>query len=238
MKDGKDRTRPPILAAGGIVLRPDGKPEIALVQLRKMGAWVLPKGKLAGGESAIAAARREVIEETGHRVSMHEFLGTLAYETGGRQKVVQFWRMQALGGPVGELMRDVKAMEWLTLADAIARLTHAREQVFLGEVGPLAIRLAARRARRSLVRRVRPASAPRPDAPVLPELVAPVDFVAPLPPDNLVRIAGPWREGRVIELPAAGQSRAEQAAIEKNLLERARDWLRGSAAAGSKSRRE
>src|SRR5262245_36045060 len=175
MKDNKDKPRAPILAAGGIVLRGRDKPEIALVQLRKMSAWVLPKGKLAAGESAIAAARREVIEETGQRVSVHEFLGTLAYETGGRQKIVQFWRMQALGGPVGELMRDVKAMEWLALDEAIERLSHAREQVFLEQVAPMAVRCAERRPRKSIVRRHRVAPASHPEASALPELVAPVD---------------------------------------------------------------
>jgi 8-oxo-dGTP pyrophosphatase MutT (NUDIX family) len=170
MKASKAKT--PILAAGGILLRGRVRPEIALVQLRKMGAWVLPKGKLASGESAIAAAQREVTEETGHRVSIHQFLGTLAYETGGRQKIVQFWRMHALGGPVGELMRDVKAMEWLALDEAIERLSHAREQVFLEQVGPTAIRLAERRPRRGLVRRHRPAATPRPEGSTVPELVA------------------------------------------------------------------
>src|SRR5580704_16805842 len=138
-KDNKDK-RAPILAAGGIVLRGDRKPQIAVVQLRKLSAWVLPKGKLAASESAIAAARREVLEETGHRVSIHEFLGTLAYEAGGRPKIVHFWRMQALGGPVGPLMRDVKAVEWLTLDAAVARLTHVREKAFLEQVGPAALR--------------------------------------------------------------------------------------------------
>src|SRR6202035_5718464 len=156
MKDDRHKTRAPILAAGGIVLHHDGKPEIAVVQLRKMGAWMLPKGKLAAGESAIAAARREVLEETGHRVAIHEFLGTLAYETGGRQKIVQFWRMQALGGPVGELMRDVKAIEWLS---------HAREQVFLRQVGSLAIRRAVRPQRKSIVRRPRALPVPQPQVP-------------------------------------------------------------------------
>src|SRR5712671_7832328 len=96
MKERKDKSRVPILAAGGIVLRNDRRPQFAIVQLRKLGAWGLPKGKLAAGEDAIAAARREVLEETGHRVTVHEFLGTLAYETSGRSKVVQFWRMHAI----------------------------------------------------------------------------------------------------------------------------------------------
>jgi 8-oxo-dGTP diphosphatase len=217
MKDSKDKTRAPILAAGGIVLRGRGRPEIALVQLRKMSAWVLPKGKLAAGESAIAAAHREVVEETGQRVSIHEFLGTLAYETGGRQKIVQFWRMQALGGPVGELMRDVKAMEWLALDEAIERLTHAREQVFLEQVAPMAFRFAERRPRKSVVRRHRPAPAAQPDASTVPALVAPVEFAAPLPEHGLSLAPGADSslEGRVIDQSTAGQT----------LLGKTWDWL-------------
>src|SRR5215470_8749433 len=152
MKDRKGKIRTPILAAGGIVLRGDRKPEFAVVQLRKLGAWVLPKGKLAADEDAMAAARREVLEETGHRVTIHEFLGTLAYEARGRPKVVQFWRMQALGEPVVDLMRDVKAVQWLPLEDAVRQLTHLRERVFLEQVGPVALKSAERSARRAVFR--------------------------------------------------------------------------------------
>ena len=38
--------RAPVLAAGGIVLRQDETPLIAVVRLRKRNEWVLPKGKL------------------------------------------------------------------------------------------------------------------------------------------------------------------------------------------------
>src|SRR5262249_9047744 len=131
MKDRKDKTRGPILAAGGIVLRGERKPRIAIVHRRKMHAWVLAKGKLGDGEDMITAARREVLEETGHRVSIHDFLGTLGYEAGGRPKVVQFWHMQAIGGPVAELMRDVKAVDWLALDDADPRASLSLRQGFL-----------------------------------------------------------------------------------------------------------
>jgi 8-oxo-dGTP diphosphatase len=152
MKDRKDKSRLPILAAGGIVLRSNPKPQFAIIQLRKLGAWGLPKGKLAAGEDAMTAARREVLEETGHRVTIHEFLGTLAYEASGRPKVVQFWRMHAIGEPIGDLMRDVKAVRWLALEDAIDQLTHLRERVFLEQVGPTALKFSEGSARRAAFR--------------------------------------------------------------------------------------
>ncbi len=148
MKERKVKSRVPILAAGGIVLRSVGRPQFAVVQSRKLGAWGLPKGKLAAGEDAMAAARREVLDETGHRVTMHEFLGTLAYEASGRPKVVQFWRMQAIGEPIADLMRDIRAVHWLALEDAIDRLTHLRERAFLEQVGPIALKFAERSAHR------------------------------------------------------------------------------------------
>ena len=36
-------------------------------------------------------------------------------------------------------MRDVRAVQWLPLDQAIKKLTHAREQVFLANVGPSAL---------------------------------------------------------------------------------------------------
>jgi predicted NUDIX family NTP pyrophosphohydrolase len=56
--------RTPVLAAGGIVLRLEDTPLIAVVRLRKRNEWVLPKGKLDDGETPRAAAEREVNEET------------------------------------------------------------------------------------------------------------------------------------------------------------------------------
>src|SRR3979490_1693118 len=102
-----------IVAAGGIVLRREGPARVAGGRLRKGNEWVLPKGKLDDGETPRAAAKREVLEETGHDVSVHEFLGTLVYESGGRSKVVHYRRMETSGNQVHELMSDVKAVDWL-----------------------------------------------------------------------------------------------------------------------------
>jgi 8-oxo-dGTP diphosphatase len=135
--------REPVLAAGGIVLRQEETPLIAVVRLRKRNEWVLPKGKLDDGETARAAAKREVLEETGHDVSVQEFLGTLVYESGGRSKVVHYWRMEASGEQAHKLMDDVKAVDWLPLDDAVERLSRGYERAFLANVGPLALQSAA-----------------------------------------------------------------------------------------------
>jgi len=135
--------RSPVLAAGGIVLRPSRPPLIAVVRLRKGNEWVLPKGKLDDGETPRDAAMREVWEETGHDVSVHEFLGTLAHDAGGRSKIVHYWRMETQGGPTRDLMDDVRAVDWLPLDAAVERLSRDHERAFLANVGPLALEAAA-----------------------------------------------------------------------------------------------
>src|SRR4051794_15534077 len=131
--------RTPVLAAGGIVLRQAATPLVAVVRLRKNNEWVLPKGKLDKGETPRVAAEREVNEETGHNVAVHEFLGTLVYESRAGSKVVHFWRMEAGPEPVRKLMRDVKAVEWLPMHDAVERLSRGYERAFLENVGPIAL---------------------------------------------------------------------------------------------------
>src|SRR6201987_3103220 len=123
--------REPVLAAGGIVLRREQPPLVAVVRLRKRDEWVPPKGKLDDGETPRTAARREVLEETGHEVTGHEFLGTLVHDSGGRSRVVHYWRMEAGAAQVRALMRDVRAVEWLPLEAAVERLSRGYERVFL-----------------------------------------------------------------------------------------------------------
>src|SRR5579871_2666669 len=171
--------RTPVLAAGGIVLRQSRPPLIAVVRLRK-GEWVLPKGKLDDGETPRDAAEREVLEETGHDVSVHEFLGTLAYDAGGRPKIVHYWRMETQGRPTRDLMRDVIAVDWLPLDAAVERLSRDHERAFLANVGPMALESAA------LARRSRETSREtKPAAPVKPRrrrAVAPKSEPAISPP--------------------------------------------------------
>jgi 8-oxo-dGTP diphosphatase len=151
-------TRTPILAAGGIVIRNGGRPLVAIVQRRRDGAWVLPKGKLKPNEKPIAAAKREATEETGCAVRVREFLGVISYVAGNGPKIAHFWRMEAIDGPAGKLMGDIKAVEWLPLSAAIDRLSLPHEQSFLRNVGRHAVSrtLAKTAAARPLQTTVRP----------------------------------------------------------------------------------
>lgn len=241
--------RAPVLAAGGIVLRQAKTPLIAVVRLRKRNEWVLPKGKLDAGETPRDAAEREVMEETGHDVSVHEFLGTLVYEAGGRSKIVHYWRMEAEGEQVHELMQDVRSVDWLPLHEAAERLSRGYERVFLETVGPIALQAVAvaEKARRSKARqpapekrRVRRPLAPTPPvsepvpAPLQPALLPSMEEATHLPvAGEVVEIdvsACPDDSGIEVFAPAVEPvSRATEAARTARgggLIARMRDWLR------------
>jgi len=132
--------RTPIYAAGGIVVRGRARPLIAVVQRSKDERWVLPRGKLKRDENPMVGARREVVEETGHQVQVHEFLGAITYRVRGRSKLVQFWRMQAYERPSRDIMSDIAAVEWLPLGAAVRRLSYPLERLFLQYAGRRALK--------------------------------------------------------------------------------------------------
>lgn len=125
----------PIQAAGGVVVRKGTRPLLAVVQRTKDDRWVLPRGKLKRNESARAGAKREVFEETGHRVDVHDYVGAITYRAQGRPKVVEFWHMRAAINPSRDLMRDIAKVAWLPLRDAVKRLSYPLEKLFLKSVG-------------------------------------------------------------------------------------------------------
>ena len=249
--------RAPVLAAGGIVLRQEETPLIAVVRLRKRNEWVLPKGKLDDGETPRDAAEREVLEETGHEVSVHEFLGTLVYESGGRFKVVHYWRMEAGGGPSHALMDDVRAVDWLPLDAAVERLSRAYERAFLENVGPLALEAAAVGRRPRVKKQPVLEKRQRQPAEVMqPSLTIPVSVTpepgltsAEIGPDealvagndvvdaeasNLSTAAGMMTQAAEEISPAtivepASRDKAPVRGRRINLVQRVRDWLRRAA---------
>ncbi|GAA3473757.1 NUDIX hydrolase [Nonomuraea roseola] len=109
-----------IRAAGAVVWRGD---EVALVHRPKYDDWTFPKGKVKPGEHVIAAALREVREETGLTVLLGRALPAVHYLRKGRLKRVDYWTARAVSG---EFVPgpEVDELVWLTRDAARARLSY------------------------------------------------------------------------------------------------------------------
>jgi 8-oxo-dGTP diphosphatase len=186
-------TRAPVLAAGGIVVRNGAKPLVAIVQRRRDGAWVLPKGKLKPNERPVAAARREAREETGSDVRVHEFLGVISYRNSSGPKLAHFWRMEAVGGASAKLMDDIKAVAWLPLPTAIDRLSLTREHAFLRSVGHKALKRM----------RKKPRGKPRHEKPLAELVPLALDEMPPLEPIAMLARDMPVADQAVSPLDSA-----------------------------------
>jgi 8-oxo-dGTP diphosphatase len=134
-----------IRAAGGILWRPAAggngpEPvEVAIIHRPRYDDWSLPKGKLNRGETDIEGAVREVIEETGYRVSVGRPLGEVEYMKDGRPKSVRYWAMRSEGG-LFTPTREVDELRWLPAVEAESLLTQGRDREILRRFagGPIA----------------------------------------------------------------------------------------------------
>ncbi|MEU6817487.1 NUDIX hydrolase [Streptomyces sp. NPDC046860] len=142
MPTGPDALRTTVRAAGCVLWRRapgTGALEVCLVHRPRYDDWSHPKGKLKRGESALAAAVREVREETGYAAATGAELPTLRYPVDGRPKEVRYWAAEAVSGAFAP-NSEVDRVLWLPLAAARVRLTHARDRDLLdaltGRLGP------------------------------------------------------------------------------------------------------
>jgi 8-oxo-dGTP diphosphatase len=130
-----------VRAAGGILLRPAGagRFEVALVHRPDRGDWSLPKGKLDPGESYEDCALREVLEETGYRCRLLDFVGFTEYrDRRNRQKVVGYWIMEVLEGEFAT-SSEVDSLQWLELDAAARVLTYERDRELLVSLDTIAL---------------------------------------------------------------------------------------------------
>lgn len=126
-------TESEVRAAGGLVERtaPDGTVQVLVVHRPRYDDWSFPKGKLDPGEDFLAAAVREVREETGLEVEVGEELAPVRYhDHRGRPKVVRYWRMRAVGGAF-EPNDEVDEVRWLPADDARPLLTYPHDRALL-----------------------------------------------------------------------------------------------------------
>ncbi|MFO7592728.1 MAG: NUDIX hydrolase [Pseudomonadota bacterium] len=119
----------PQVGVGVIVLHQD---RVLLVQRGRQpgqGQWAIPGGKVCAGESLHAAAEREVLEETGICIEVHELAWHFEYiehdESGALQYhyVVLDFFGRYLGGEAvaGD---DAAAVEWVPFSQLAGRVLH------------------------------------------------------------------------------------------------------------------
>ncbi len=129
-------------SAGGLVL--DERRRGALIgreDRRGRMVWSLPKGHIEEGETAEAAAIREIREETGISGSIVAPLGVIDFwfmaEDRRVHKTVHHFLLRAEGGELSSDDAEVDSVEWVPLEDMSTRLAYADERRLMDRVQDL-----------------------------------------------------------------------------------------------------
>ncbi len=126
-----------VSAAGAVVLDiRKGDPYVLLVHRPRYDDWTLPKGKLDPGETARAAAVREVEEESSVPVRLGPPLADQVYPVQGGVKVVHWWVGHVAGDhdvSAYEPNQEIGDVRWLRADKADGALTYDRDRVALAE---------------------------------------------------------------------------------------------------------
>ncbi|MGQ0797128.1 MAG: uracil-DNA glycosylase family protein [Methanobacteriota archaeon] len=114
------------VSSGGVIANAEGR--ILLLKRSDEEIWCLPKGTVESGETLEAAARREILEETGLRVKLLRPLVTIHYryfwppKATNVDKTVAYFLAEPIGGRVS-LESGFDDGRWVTHAQAL-RLLH------------------------------------------------------------------------------------------------------------------
>ncbi|MBO0781444.1 MAG: NUDIX hydrolase [Ktedonobacteraceae bacterium] len=105
--------------------------EVALVGRKHAGLWALPKGTPMPGETVEQVAVREVEEETGLKVHLIGYIGSISYsfirEHIRYHKQVRHFLLEAVGGDTALHDHEYDCVEWFPLYEACRRLTYQNE---------------------------------------------------------------------------------------------------------------
>ena len=122
-----------IMAAGAVLYRINqDEIEICLIHRPRYDDWSFPKGKIEFGESFLAAAHREVLEETGYEAKFGPLIAEIQYLAEGVPKRVKYWAAQAISAakPITDL-QEVDKFEWHSIKSAKSKLTHEEDRKVL-----------------------------------------------------------------------------------------------------------
>src|SRR5579871_1644325 len=120
------------VSSGGVITRmKNDTVEVVLVGRARPERWSIPKGTPIVGETLEQTAMREVHEETGLSVRIHERLGDITYWFSVRgvrhHKTVHFYLLEETGGSMDDHDWENDFVAWFPEDDAPRRMSFASE---------------------------------------------------------------------------------------------------------------
>ena len=110
--------------------------ELLLIKHRSGGHWSFPKGHVEAGENELETALREVSEETGLQISLHDgFRQSVEYcpKPHVRKQVVYFLGSPASDDTVRRQEEEVSEYQWCPLQQADSFVTFKNDKKLIAE---------------------------------------------------------------------------------------------------------